>query len=228
MVLNRNSILNLFYRLPQNFLKVFWGKNFLWHILAFGLTVALIITGFDWKYYVYFQNSKYSSLLFPAVVLGFFVPVFLPLAVLLAGLLKKNFRSVNSAYALTQAAFLGWLTSAFYKALTGRPGPPHFLAGRMEDISRVFNFGFLRGGVFWGWPSSHTTVAVAISVCAIMLYPKNRAIGVSAILYGLYVGFGVSTNIHWFSDFVAGVIFGSLVGISVGKSFYERFISLKN
>ena len=37
----------------------------------------------------------------------------------------------------------------------------------------------------------------------------------------LYVGIGVSLTIHWFSDFVAGVIFGSVIGIVVGKSFFK-------
>lgn len=34
-----------------------------------------------------------------------------------------------------------------------------------------------------------------------------------------YIGIGISVNIHWFSDFAAGAILGSLIGYIVGKTF---------
>jgi membrane-associated phospholipid phosphatase len=87
------------------------------------------------------------------------------------------------------------------------------------DISHVFRFGFLRGGVFWGWPSSHTTIAFAMAVTIFTLLPKQRWAGYLALAYALYVGLGVSVTIHWFSDFVAGAIIGSVIGVIVGRSF---------
>jgi membrane-associated phospholipid phosphatase len=54
-----------------------------------------------------------------------------------------------------------------------------------------------------------------------MLYPKRLAIRYIAILYALYIGFGVSINIHWFSDFIAGSIIGSVIGIVVGASYRD-------
>ena len=77
----------------------------------------------------------------------------------------------------------------------------------------------MRGGVFWGWPSSHTTIAFAMAVTLFTLCPKQRWLGFVAILYAFYVGIGVSMTIHWFSDFVAGAIIGSVIGAVVGKSF---------
>jgi membrane-associated phospholipid phosphatase len=77
----------------------------------------------------------------------------------------------------------------------------------------------MRGGVFWGWPSSHTTIAFAMAVTVFTLYPKQRWLGWVAILYAGYVGLGVSMTIHWFSDFAAGAIIGSVIGAVVGKSF---------
>jgi membrane-associated phospholipid phosphatase len=91
-----------------------------------------------------------------------------------------------------------------------------------SDISHEFQFGFMRGGVFWGWPSSHTTVAFATMLTLITLYPKNVGLKVVAIIYALYVGFGVSMGIHWFSEFIAGMIIGSIIGVTVGRSFRER------
>jgi membrane-associated phospholipid phosphatase len=123
-----------------------------------------------------------------------------------------------AGWAIGQAALLGYLVSIAYKAVTGRAHPSH-AAG--ADLSHVFRFGFLRGGVFWGWPSSHTTVACAMAVAVFTLCPKPRWLGCAAILYAGYVGIGVSMTIHWFSDFVAGAIFGSVVGVVVGKCFRQ-------
>jgi hypothetical protein len=51
------------------------------------------------------------------------------------------------------------------------------------------------------------------------LFPQKRWLGAAAILYVLYIGVGVSTTIHWFSDFVAGALIGTAIGRTVGKSF---------
>ena len=80
----------------------------------------------------------------------------------------------------------------------------------------------MRGGMFWGWPSSHTTVAFAMAAAICKLYPENRLLRYAAILYAGYVGIGISMTIHWFSEFVAGVIIGSVIGAVVGKSFHHH------
>jgi membrane-associated phospholipid phosphatase len=94
--------------------------------------------------------------------------------------------------------------------------------GSLVDSSHGFQFGFLKGGVFWGWPSSHTTVAFAMAACLIALYPKNKMLVPLSALYALYVGFAVSVTIHWLSEFVAGAIIGSMIGMVVGRSFKAK------
>ena len=121
-------------------------------------------------------------------------------------------------WAIGQAAFIGWFVSAIYKFFTGRVHPAHMVG---DDISREFRFGFYRGGVFWGWPSSHTTVAFAMAVTIVMLFPKQRLLQLLALAYALYIGISVSMTIHWFSDFAAGAIIGSVVGVVVGRNFYK-------
>ena len=132
-----------------------------------------------------------------------FLPITLPLILLATGSLSKSFRTKNTALALGQAALLGLFISSFYKAFTGRIPPPHIfghaLPGHLVDTSHGFRFGFLRGGMFWGWPSSHTTVAFAMAITLWKLYPESRIIRYGAVLYALYVGIGVSMTIHWFS-----------------------------
>jgi membrane-associated phospholipid phosphatase len=183
-----------------------------------------VTSGFDWLYFESTRSAALNSVLFPAVFLGGILPIFVPLVVLAVGKIKKSATMVRAAWAVAQAEILGLLISSTYKAFTGRIQPPH--ANSAVDTSREFMFGFFRHGVFWGWPSSHTTVAFAGAVTLAALYAKNKTIRYAAIAYAFYVGFGVSISIHWFSDFVAGAIIGTVIGIVVGKSFLERRMSL--
>jgi hypothetical protein len=54
------------------------------------------------------------------------------------------------------------------------------------------------------------------------LFPKQRGLGCVAIAHALYIGVGVSITIHWFSDFAAGAIIGTVIGAGVGNSFLRR------
>ena len=76
--------------------------------------------------------------------------------------------------------------------------------------------------MFWGWPSSHTTIAFAVAVTLFVLYRKNPLVKYPALLVALYIGVGVSTNIHWFSEFVAGAIIGSVIGSVVGNAYAKN------
>ncbi len=211
----------LFYTLPKNIVKCFRGYNLLWHLLAIILTYFIVTSGFDWLYFKSSRSVLLQSLLFPPVILGSLLPIIVPFALYAFGKARKNIITISTANALGQAAIIGLLISSFYKAFTGRVHPLRLLTQDAIDISREFRFGFLRDGVFWGWPSSHTTIAFAMAVTLLMLYPKNKVIKYLAIFYALYIGFGVSISIHWFSDFVAGAILGTVIGVVVGNSFRE-------
>ncbi len=211
-----------FFELPKNLIRCFRGKIFFWHILTIIITYTIVVSGFDWFYFTHTRSNTLQAILFPAAIVGGLLPILTPFIVLIFGKLLKNLQIKNTAYALGQAAALGWFVSAFYKTFTGRVPPPFHQIGGTTDISHVFQFGFMRGGIFWGWPSSHTTVAFAMAIALLTLYPKNKIIRFLAPLYALYIGTGISTNIHWFSDFVAGAIVGTVVGITVGRSFLNR------
>jgi membrane-associated phospholipid phosphatase len=219
----------LLHRLPRNVLAIFTGRNLLWHALAIGLTMAIVMSGLDWSYYLATRGNTIQSLVRSAIVLGTFLPVLGTLLIMMLGEVYKNRRLITTAWALGQAALLGYLISCAYKAFTGRLPPP-FRGFRMSaandgslvDSSHGFQFGFLKGGVFWGWPSSHTTVAFAMAACLITLYPKNRLLIILAPVYALYIGLSVSVSIHWLSEFVAGAIIGSMIGTVVGRSFRTK------
>ena len=218
---SNSSPLNLFHRLPQNLGKIFWGKNLLWHVIAIELTYVAVATDFDWTYLQATENPNWRPFLMPAATLGFFLPFFVPVAILLWGILKKSARTLNTAFAVTQAGVVGWLLSAVYKSITGRPGPDHF--SNLGDISRVFHFGFFSNKVFYGWPSSHNTVTFAMCAALFVLYPDSKPIRWLTAAYAAYIGIAVSMTIHWFSDALAGIIFGTLVGAVIGNSFLKKY-----
>ncbi len=212
----------LFYKMGTSIARCFRGYNLLLQMLTIALTYAFVASGFDWLYFATFRNTSVYSILFPGVIIGGFMPILVPLLMLAVGEARKNLKTVNAAWGTGQAALLGWIISSSYKLFTGRIQPPPFLAQSTIDISEWFRFGVLRGGIFWGWPSSHTTVAFAAAVALVMLYPKNKWVKILALAYACYVGLGVSMSIHWFSDFIAGAMIGTVIGIVVGKSFRAR------
>jgi len=221
--------MNFLRRFAKNLQAIFAPRNLIWHLIAIVGTYALVVSGFDWKYYQFFeQHHLIFSFMSLATVFGFFVPFLVPLVLLLFG--RNNRTSKIAALAVIQAELLGTLASGFYKVFTGRVHPqlvePNFfdvgtiVTNGIRDISHEFRFGFLRGGVIWGWPSTHTTVAFAMALVLMTLFTKNKTTR-WILVYAFYIGLGVAMSIHWFSDFFAGAILGSLIGIIVGRSFRE-------
>lgn len=205
--------------LPGNIIGCFKGWMILWHLLAIILTLVLVASGFDWCYFCSTRSHELRAWMFPAVIIGQFLPITLPLFLLWMGAVCESAITIRTGWAIGQAALIGWFIASTYKAFTGRPHPPHDIG---LDTSHVFQFGFMRGGIFWGWPSSHTTTAFAVSVTLFTLFPGKKWLGIAALFYAFYVGIGVSMTIHWFSDFAAGAIIGTAIGVTVGKSFLRE------
>src|SRR5436309_3430932 len=113
-----------FYKLPRNIIKCFSGYNFIFHFLAVVLTYMITTSGFDEAYFDFFQGTSVYRLLFPAVALGALLPLIVPILMLALGKARKNKKIINTAFALGQAATIGWGISTFYKMFTGRIPPP--------------------------------------------------------------------------------------------------------
>jgi len=210
-----------FYNLSGNVIRCFRGHNLLWHFAAIVVTYISVTSRFDWLYFESFSRSAWLPFLFPAVRLGSRMPIIAPLTLYFAGVLSKDGKIMRTSYALGQAVLISLLISSSYKAFTGRVHPPRIFGPNTIDVSREFHFGFLRGGIFWGRPSSHTTIAFAMAVTLFMLFRERRIIKYLSLCYALYIGLGVSISIHWFSDCLAGAIIGTVVGVVVSKSFLE-------
>jgi len=213
----------LFYQLPKTLKHIFQLRNLSWFCAGAIVTYVCVATGFDWLWYT--RTFSVHGFLFPAAFIGLLLPVIAPLTFLLVGSTKKSLRALNTGWALGQAAVLGVVISSIIKVFTGRPGPTQITA--MIDTSHVFRFGFWKGGAFFGWPSSHTTVAFAMALTLVALFPDKKWVRYSAMAYAWYVGISVSASIHWFSDFVAGAILGTLIGMGVGQTFYKRYLQKK-
>ena len=220
----RYSIRVLFHRFPANLANSFWKFNLFLHLAAITLTYLIVTTNMDWDYFQSSVDHLYlQPLFFPAVMLGGLLPISIPIFLYFRGKKKKNERTINTSYAIAQAAIISLIVSSIYKAFTGRIPPEMFDELSATGIKSGFQFGFMRGGIFNGWPSGHTTTAFAMAVCLMLLYPDNKKIGYLALAYAFYVGLGISTNIHWFSDFVAGTFVGIAIGLTVGRSFWKRY-----
>src|SRR6266852_3356557 len=185
--------------LPRNVIGCFKGQMIIRHIIAIVLTFTLVVSGFDWRYFLSTRAPDLRSWMFPAVRIGGLLPIALPLLLLALGTLTQSGKTSLAGWAIGQAELIGALVAAAYKAITGRAHPSHSVG---TDLTHIFQFGLLPGGVFCGWPSSHTTIAFAMAVTIFTLFPKQRWVGYVAIAYALYVGIGVSMTIHWFSDFL--------------------------
>jgi len=161
----------------------------LWHLIAIIVSIVLVVSGLDWRYFLDTRFPTLWSLFFPAVPIGGLLPIALPLVLLALGGICRSRSTWLTAWAISQAEVIGGVVAAGYKALTGRAHPAR---GVGTDLTHVFKFGLLRGGVFWGWPSSHTTIAFAMAVTVFKLYPKQKWLGYLAITYAFYIGLGVS------------------------------------
>ncbi len=211
---------NFIYSLPKNIIRIFTRKNLLWHFIAIVLTFILVKTNFDWYYFLITRSNHLIYTFFPAVILGGILPILIPTFIIVYGHIKKRKEILNLGWLLAQAVAIGVIISSFYKFFTGRVHPEMY--DILNNISGDFNFGFFRDGIFWGWPSSHTTIAFAMALTFIELYPKNKIIKCLSLIYAFYIGIGVSLTIHWFSDFIAGAIFGSIIGITIVKNYKKE------
>ena len=205
--------------LPTHFVRAFSWPYTPWHVLTIALTAVCVLSGFDWWYFQHTRGSLLLSLTLPAAIIGWYIPIIVPVGLYVWGEVRKSTVDIIAATALAQASINGYLVSILYKTFTGRQQPEFYTYTSSLDVSRDFNFGILEHGVFWGWPSSHVAVAFAMVTALVMMYPQHKWVRYLAPLYALYIWFGVSISIHWFSDALAGAIFGTLVGVVVARSF---------
>lgn len=207
--------------LLRNAAATYTRGRWAWHVAAGALTAVLVISGADWYFFTHTRSEILTPVIYAAGIGGFFVPVLVPVALYIRSWRLHSERIRLSSFAAAQSVVIAWCISSFYKALTGRI-EPEFLTQLMDDRSRTFNFGFLEYGIFWGWPSSHTAVAVALAVALTVCYKGSPRVKALSAAYASFVGFGAAVGFHWLSDVLAGAIVGAAAGLAVGSHFAAK------
>ncbi len=197
--------------------RTFMGRNFLWHLFSYLLTLILVLSGFDWYFFSSTRGDISNILGVTAGLMGFAMPLMLVLGLWLDAILTKNESLKRSALGVAVAGLTALIIVGLYKALTGRVEPEFLAMLAGDDISREFNFGILRYGVFWGWPSAHTGTAVAMSLYLSLVYKSKLWVALVLVPYAVFIALGAAVGFHWFSDVVAGAIIGSLIATVVYK-----------
>jgi hypothetical protein len=125
-----------FSTLPRNIIECFKGRMLIWHLAAIILTLALVVSGLDWQYFLCTRSPILRSWLWPAVPIGGLLPILLPLGLLVVGVVARSAGTRLIGWAITQAEVIGGIIAAGYKAITGRAHPAH---GVGADLSHVFS-----------------------------------------------------------------------------------------
>jgi|GEM_PF-317981 len=224
--------ITLFGNFGNNILDSFKGNNIYYHLA--GVASTILIVNLDVDYYVehYFnQHEEYGRWGRPVVFTGMFLPFIAGGSLYAYGKIKNNEEAVGASFAVLQASLIEFLYNSALKAITGRPNPNWRNNSDMESLSKTFRFGFMRGGIFWGWPSGHTSTTMAVVSALTNYYPNAAWLKIAGYSLVAYTIFGVSSvnrgGMHWFSDAVAAAFMAYAIGSTVGK-YYRNIYSLRH
>jgi membrane-associated phospholipid phosphatase len=211
-----------------NFINSYTGWNSLYHIAAVGITYVSVQSGIDAEVLriTSGMDPAFSSVVgHTGIMLGYFAPIVVPATMYFMS--EKNNDLRIASYAVVQSVAMAFVVGSFLKAVTGRKGPDPNYRDK-NALSRDFNFGFMQGGLHYGWPSGHLMVNTAMATVLATYYKEQTWIKNIAYGYIAFLTFSMLIHdrgsAHWFSDIVAGGLMGFAFGMTVGKSFrnYRR------
>ncbi len=225
-----NAELNLFGNFGNNILNSFKGNNLYLHLAAVASTGILVAGNVDYDVEHFFNtHPDYGQYGRGVFITGEFLPFIAGGSLLIYSGAMRDKQTLGAAFAVIQASVIELMYNTALKAITGRPGPDWRRHSDMESLSKTFRFGFLRGGVYWGWPSGHTATTMAVVSSLIGYYPHSTWLKVAGFSLVGYTVFAVSSvnrgGMHWFSDAVAAALMSYAIGSTVGKYYrgvYDR------
>jgi membrane-associated phospholipid phosphatase len=214
----------LFHNIGENAVKGVtynYGLNFMGAVAG---TYLFIETGLDreWRNTAY-DNPWLSDSALPGLYIGYIVPLITPLVTYTAGRFSGDRTLQVAGLALAQSHLLTFAVQSSLKMITGRAKPgivtelDHTRNEQAGDLSGEFdwfNFNFIAG-----WPSGHTANAFAAAATIAEIYPDNLLLKMVMYSYAVFIGLGVTFNVHWSSDALAGALIGYAIGKTVGRSF---------
>jgi membrane-associated phospholipid phosphatase len=217
-------ISEVFHNIGWNALHSFtfnYGLNFTG---AAAGTYILMETGADWGWRnIAYNNEWVSNLGLPGLHIGYIVPVITPVITYTTGRVIKDEKLQIAGLALAQSLVLTFTIQSSLKMITGRALPgiitqfDQIRDPRTDDFSREFDWFNLN--FFGGWPSGHTANAFAAAAAVSEIYKDNLPLKIAVYSYASLIGLGVTLNVHWVSEVLAGALIGYAVGKTVGRDF---------
>ena len=211
----------LTWHLSTHLTETYAARNSLAHAGALGATWLLVESGLDAD--IQRWAARQSETLFiafsaPALIGGFVVPVAVPLYMMRS----EAARTRDGGMAAAQAVLVSFAATNLLKEVTGRP-PDAETPRDVDKRSWRFGFGFLRGGVFHGWPSWHAMTNMALAASLSRYYDDSRRVRywgygwAACVLEAATIG--DQGGVHWLSDVVAGGLMGWVIGRTVAEGF---------
>ncbi len=226
-----NVEMAVFSNFGNNIFHSFTGVDLFYQSAAVAITPILVNNNVDYHVERFFnQHPAYGNIATPVPITGQALPFIAGGSLLAFSYLKQEDETLGASFAVIQASLIELLDNTALKAITGRPGPNWRKVSNMEDLSEEFRFGFLRGGVYNGWPSGHTGATMAVVSSLTNYYPENTWLKIAGYSLVLYTAYGVTSvhqgGMHWFSDAVSGALMGYAIGSTVGKYYRNLYSSL--
>lgn len=210
--------------LGTNLKRTVTGWPLALHLAGGASTAALVSTGTDAHVLrAASRHDRVANALItgPGLMTGTLAPVLLPTSLYVFAD-DEGWKSTGAVG--MQAVGISFLYNNILKSVTGRPPPDASRADRRAH-AQEFRFGFLRGGVFHGWPSGHTMVNTALATSLASYHRDTPWALPAALAYSGYIGtsmvLGNRGEIHWLTDATAGFLMGAGIGWVVGDSYYR-------
>jgi membrane-associated phospholipid phosphatase len=227
-----HSLSLIFHNIGWNALNSFtynYGMNFIGAGLG---TWAFIETDIDWEWRnIAYENTWLSNLGRPGLYVGYVAPVLLPILTYTSGRFRNDEKLQVTGMALVQTLMLSLAIQTPLKMVTGRALPgivaelDHVRNSRTDNFSDEFSW--FNMNPIGGWPSAHTLNAFAAAATISEIYYENIWLKVGLFSYAALIGFGVTLDVHWASEALAGILIGYAIGSSVGKS-YKNLLKNKS
>ncbi len=213
-----------------NTIHSFSGYKSLLHLAGIGFTYILMNQNVDYDIHTYFSKNKSLTYWFlPVGFTGAFGPFGVSAYLYHCGKARSNIKMMGAGCAVFQSTCITLFYVTLLKFLTGRPNPEPEEYDDMKKLSRIFNFGFGREGIFWGWPSGHTATTVAVISTLTAYYPEKLWLKIGGYLYTAYTMIGVTAigdgTMHWFSDAVAATFLAYAIGNTVGNHYRKALLN---
>ncbi len=225
--------IKLFSNLGNNILNSFKGDNLYLHLAGAASTFLIVSSNTDYNLEKFFnEHEGYGNAARPVIRMAMYFPFVVGGSLYAYGKLNKDNEAVGASFAVLQSSLIAFLYNSLLKAVTGRPHPDWRNSNNMEELSKTFRFGFMRGGIFWGWPSGHTSSAMAVVSALTNFYPDKTWLKIAGYGYVAYMIFAVTSlnrgGMHWFSDAIAAAFMSYAIGSTVGKYYRSQFKNSKD